>query len=66
MELTYHLYCEDMKRINDLIAKSDLLRENLIVETVARHIINQMDECEASSEIAENDGLVAMSSMNEV
>jgi hypothetical protein len=44
MELTFHLYTEDLQRINDLVTKSDLLRENLIVEYVGRHIVNQLDE----------------------
>lgn len=65
MELTYHLYCEDLKRISDLISKSDLLRENLIVETVGRHIINQIDECEASSEAADGDALGPTSTMED-
>jgi hypothetical protein len=44
MELTFHLYTEDLKKINDLVTKSDMLRENLLVETLGRHIVNQLDE----------------------
>jgi len=50
MELSYHLFTEDLQRINDLISRSDLLRENLIVETVARHIVNQLDEAREDEE----------------
>lgn len=44
MELSYHLYTEDLKRLNDLIKNTDLLRENLIVENVGRFIVNQLDD----------------------
>ena len=44
MELSFHLYTEDLKRINDLVTKSDILRENLIVEIIGRHIVNQLDD----------------------
>ena len=40
MELSYHLFTEDFKKLNDLIKNTDLLRENLIVENVGRFIIN--------------------------
>ena len=44
MELTFHLYTEDLQRINYLISRSNILRENLIVEYVGRHIVNQLDD----------------------
>jgi hypothetical protein len=40
MELSFHLYLEDLKRLNELIKNTDLLRENLIVENVGRFIVN--------------------------
>jgi hypothetical protein len=56
MELTYHLYTEDLKKINDLVTKSDILRENMIVETVGRHIVNQLDEAREEDGGASSDG----------
>jgi hypothetical protein len=56
MELTFHLYTEDLKKINDLVTKSDMLRENLLVETLGRHIVNQLDEAREEDGGASSDG----------
>jgi hypothetical protein len=55
MELSFHLYLEDLKRLNELIKNTDLLRENLIVENVGRFIVNQLDDVENNSNEANND-----------
>ena len=39
MELAYHLFGEDLLRINDMMSRTDLLRENHIVETVGRFML---------------------------
>jgi hypothetical protein len=49
MELSFHLFTEDLKRLNDLIKKTDLLRENLIVENVGRFLVNQLDDADNDS-----------------
>jgi hypothetical protein len=55
MELSFHLYLEDLKRLNELIKNTDLLRENLIVENVGRFLVNQLDDVENNSNEGNND-----------
>jgi|LauGreDrversion4_2_1035121.scaffolds.fasta_scaffold287381_1 hypothetical protein len=56
MELSYHLYTEDLKRLSELIKTTDLLRENLIVENVGRFLVNQLDEAENNNSNDGNNG----------
>ena len=46
MELGYHLFMEDMRRLNEMIRNTDLLRENHMVETLGRILLAQIDEAE--------------------
>jgi len=39
MELSFHMFQEDVRRLEELIKKTDLVRENHIVELVSRYML---------------------------
>jgi hypothetical protein len=39
MELAYHLYKEDLLKVERVMKNSDLLRENHIIEVIGRYIV---------------------------
>ena len=43
MELSYHLFMEDMRRLSDILKNTDLMREHNIVETMGRALLSQLD-----------------------
>ena len=43
MELSYHLFMEDMRRLSDILKNTDLIREHNIVETMGRALLSQLD-----------------------
>ena len=43
MELAYHLYVEDLNKINELMRSTDLLRENNMIEIIGRYMLCQVE-----------------------
>jgi hypothetical protein len=44
MEVSFHMFQEDVRRLEELIKKTDLVRENHIVELVSRYMLAQIDD----------------------